>query len=244
MIRSSTVLLVASILGTAGAAGCVNDAADAPMRILRNIAPAEGCVIDSGSDVFNDDGIIDAQSDLGYIFTPVVSNDLTLVTGESDVQKTIFMEGAEVTIAFYDTDLFPAANFDARLLHFVTPVGGSVAPGGGVASFSFEIVPQQLLAAMTPTIETQAGGFRTTLDVRVQMFGTKGGGDVESNIFRYPVQVCLGCLVANVGACADLPNSYIPRTGGACNILQDGVLDCCVTGGGGLLCPATPPEGA
>lgn len=241
MIRSSTFLFL--ILGAAGAAGCVNNEADAPMRIMRNIAPGEGCVVDPSSGAFFDDGIIDSQSRIGYVFTPEVRNDLTLIDGESSVPKIIFIEGANVDITFYDTELFPRSDFSPELLSFVTPTSGSIEPAGGTAGFSFEIVPAALLEEMTPTLEAQPPGHVTTLDVSVQMFGTKGGGNVESNIFRYPVQVCYGCMVELLGPCDLLDPSFVGSDGGECNMLQDQILQCC-DGASGQVCPARAPQGA
>jgi len=241
MIRSSTLLFL--ILGAAGAAGCVANEADAPMRIMRNIAPGEGCVIDPTTSGFYDDGIIDAQSRIGYVFTPEVRNDLTLIDGESSVPKIIFIEGANVDITFYDTELFPRSDYSPELLSFLTPTSGSIEPAGGTAGFSFEILSAALLQEMAPTLEAQPPGFVTTLDVAVQMVGTKGGGGVESNVFRYPVQVCLGCMVELLGACDTLETSFVGSDGGECNPLQDQILQCC-DGPSGQVCPARAPGGA
>ena len=74
------------------------------------------------------------------------------------------------------------------------------------------------------------------------MFGTKGGGSVESNVFRYPVQVCLGCMVELLGPCDGLDASFVGLDGGECNPLQDERLQCC-DGATGQVCPAQPPAG-
>lgn len=240
MIRpTSTSLLLLTGLAVTGLAGCVEDGADAPMRIVANIAPGEGCTVDSSSNVFIDDGLIDAMfTEQGYVFTPAVVNEITLVDGESAGPKTIYVEGARVTIAFYDTARFPAGSFDAGLLEFQVPTSGSIEPEGGTAAFSFEIVPLELIRAVGTTLGT---GARTTLDVRIQMFGTKGGGDVESKTFRYPVQICVDCLLVDRGSCASLPASFTPSIGGACNVYQDANLDCCDSF---AVCPAARPMGA
>jgi len=233
-------------LGAATLVGCVQNGADAPMRIVGNVAPGEGCAVDSSSTTFNDDGVIEVASTYGYIFTPSVVNDITVIEGEAEAPKIIYVEGARVEIDFYDTVTFDPASFEPDLLKFQVPTSGIIDPGGGLNAFSFEIVPPELLAAIDAVLPPPVDGQpppRTTLDVRVQMFGTKGGGDVESQVFRYPVEVCDGCLVSNVGACADLPSGFTASTGGACNVLQDGVLDCCTNASGIAVCPAVAPSG-
>ena len=238
MIRFHTIHTVTFGALAALAAGCVDNNADAPMRIIANIAPGEGCTVDSASNVFLDDGILDAQAGVGYIFTPAVVNELTLIEGEGAGPKTIYIEGAHVDIAFFDTTTFDAASFPAELLSFDVPTSGSIEPGGGTAAFSFEIVPIELARMMADAVDGTASG-RTTLDVRIQMFGIKGGGEVESRTFRYPVQICNGCLLANLGDCTLLPSGSMGSPGGVCNALQDGVLECC-TLNGEAVCPAVP----
>ena len=104
-------------------------------------------------------------------------------------------------------------------------------------------MPTELLQAMSSTIGEQPAGFRTVLDAQVMMYGTRGGGRVESNVFRYPVEVCLGCRVTNVGPCSELTSDYVPLAGSPCNPLQDGFLECCTTDTGAELCPAQAPPG-
>jgi hypothetical protein len=210
------------------------------MRIIGNVVPEEGCAVDSTSSTFNDDGLIEASSVVGYVFTPAVVNDIAVVAGESLAQKTIYITGARVEIAFYDPT-FEDLAVDASALTFQTPVAGVIEPGGGSSGFSFEIVPRELLAAIGQRLgpATAANPLpRTVLDVRVQMVGTKGGGTEESNVFRYPVEVCVGCLRIDRGACAALPEGFEASTGGACNVVQDAALDCCDNF---TVCPAVRP---
>ncbi len=243
MIRHQNLTL-ALVLSGAALIGCVNNGADGPMRIIGNVVPEDGCLVDSTSTTFNDDGVIEASSRLGYVFTPAVINDITLVDGEVAANKTIYVTGARVDISFYDTELGEAVAADAELLEFQVPVAGTIDPGGGTSAFSFEVVPPELLAAIGARlgVVTEANPLpRTVLDVRIQMVGTKGGGEVESNVFRYPVEVCVGCLRIDQGACAMLPASFDASPGGVCNVLQDGALDCCDNY---TVCPARAPGGA
>ena len=228
-------------------AACVDDDADAPMVILRNVVPIDGCVVDPDSAVFIASGRIqstlgDGKFSSGYLFTPSVRNDLVRFEGEAITPKTIFLRDARVLIDFVDPTLFTTeeqAAFQERgLTRFMVPISGSIEPGGGNVGLAFEIVPRQLLAA----IGAKLGPLDTTVvNVQVQVTGKRAGGDTESNIFHYPVEVCLSCLTVDVGTCAELPQGFQPSTGGACNLGQDGFLDCCDNGDDEFRCPAFPP---
>ena len=228
-------------------AACVENNADAGFVVLRNLVPATGCVVDPTSDAFKSSGIIQSDSTSGYVFTPLVRNDLVTVEGESPTRKSIFMEGARVTISFYDTMLFSAAELTAMetagLTKFIAPTSGAVGPDGSTATFILEVVPAELLAAIDAKLPT-AGTDPTPsalLDVHVQMFGSVGGSTISSNTFRYPVEVCRDCLVSVIGACAGLDPGADYPSGGACNPVQDGQLVCCTSSTGGMVCPATAP---
>lgn len=228
--------------GLAGLGACVDTGVGAPLRILGNVAPADGCVVDSGSMTFQDDGVIDASSPFGYVFTPSVRNDLTAAEGEPISPKTIYITHARVQLAFYDPD-FEDITSDESLLDFRVPIGGSIEPNGGRGGFSFEITPPELLQLIearlpAPTMDNPFP--RTAIDAQIQIFGTRGGGggEEDSNVFRYPIEVCIGCLENDMGACMSLPAGFQARTGGACNVLQDGVVDCCDNF---MVCPAAEP---
>ncbi len=223
------------------AGACVDNNADSGLVILRNVAPELGCVVDPASDVVRTSGVIEDDAAAGYVFTPVVRNDLTTVAGENTTAKSIFINGARVTIDFYDATLFTAAEqaqFDTDgLTKFVVPSSGAIDPDGGLQTFHLEIVPDVLLAKIAPKLATSTTA-STMLDVRIQFFGTRSGSDVSSNTFRYPVEVCHGCLTRSLGACEGLPMDLEVQTGGACGPDQDGVVDCCTATDGTQVCPA------
>jgi hypothetical protein len=240
----SRLLAVATAL--AALAACVDNNADAPMQILRNLAPAEGCILDPGTTTFTNQGRIESTSQGGYLFTPLVQNNLTLLDNEATSPKTIFLEGARVELSFYDTTLFPAsavATLKSRgLTEFIVPMSGSFEPDGGTAALGFTIVPVDLLVAIDsilPQASATSPSPSTVIDARIQLFGKRGGGSTASNWFRYPVEVCRDCLVVNHGSCASLPSGFSARTGGVCNPLQDGFVDCCMNAAM-LSCPAMP----
>jgi hypothetical protein len=76
-----------------------------------------------------------------------------------------------------------------------------------------------------------------TVELQIAVLGTTNSGQhMTSDPFRFPVQLCSGCLVANVAPC---PYTFIPlNPGNSCNPAQDVPIDCC-TNNGELICPPT-----
>lgn len=206
--------------------GCVD--ADASIRILRNQAPENGCEIpaDDGAD-FLPRGIIDTEAESGYLFTPLVEN-RGIISAEAE--RLFFIEGANVDL-FFQNGITPPS--DEAQVRFRQPLSGSI-PAGELATFAFEIVQK-------PVLEDLAGqlgdGESTLVEVDIEILGEIDGGDASSNLFTYPVDVCKGCLTNVIGSCDALPSVQV-RTGGSCQLLQDGVVDCCTDSEGGLVCPA------
>lgn len=231
---------VATLLPLVALAACVDNDADAGMVILRNVAPAEGCVASTDSDVFQSSGKIQVDSPYGYLFTPLIRNDMTTLEGQNPTQRTIFIESIDATVDIFEPEVFTLAELTELetdgLTRFRTPASGSIAPNGGLMTLQAVIVPPELLAAIAPKLTAERD--RITLDVRVQARGTHAGTSVTSNSFRYPVLVCRDCLAAVVGDCDAIDPDATYQQGGACNPLQDGLLDCCTTAEGTLRCPA------
>lgn len=240
----SIVSAALPLLVLAGA--CVDNNADSGLVILRNIAPELGCTVDPTSSTTRNSGVIEVDSPVGYVFTPVVRNDLVAADGENITAKSIFVTGARVEIDFLDDALFTDAEqtqFDTDgLTRFMVPSSGAIDPNGGLQSYHLEIVPTALLAKIEPKlVATTADPTPSTmLTVRVQFFGTRTGSSLSSNWFAYPVEVCLGCLTSVLGPCDTLPEGdYL--TGGACGPQQDGVTECCLAADSSLVCPAVAP---
>ena len=59
---------------------------------------------------------------------------------------------------------------------------------------------------------------------------------MTSDPFHFPVELCSGCLVANVAPCPYAAAAANP--GNVCNPAQDDKVDCC-TNNGALVCPPT-----
>ena len=74
-----------------GAGACVDNNADSGLRIIGNVAPGDGCVVDGASTTFQDDGVIEVTSAIGYVFTPSVINELATFGEEAIGPKTIYI---------------------------------------------------------------------------------------------------------------------------------------------------------
>jgi hypothetical protein len=246
MRRSHVLCALVLAVGSAGSlalgTGCVDDSADGSLVILNNQVPGDGCVISgSATGTFIPAGVIDTFADFGYVFTPVVQNFSSTEISGTDPQRRVFVEGANVDIHFETTNVFDDAELamfeDEGLTRFRVPFSGSIAPNEGTAGFAFEALPKELLDAIR---EKTDGRVLTILDI--QIVGKQGGGTVKSQVFHYPVTVCTGCLVRDVGACSGLPEGFIAAQGGACNPAQDAIVDCCEASGS-RICPATGISG-
>lgn len=232
MTLPRTLLLTSLPLALALGA-CVDDNADSGLTVLYVAAPESGCEYITPAPNFMVSGTIDTNAGHGYLLAPEVRNDITLLDGEAKSPKTVFVTGAEVEIAFYDTTLFTTAELaemrTSGLTRFRVPVSGSVEPSGGTTIFPFTAVPTELIAAVAPKIPAPSAGNptpRVTLDVQFRLAGTRGGSSLESNLFHYPVDVCTDCLYHFLGKCVDSAYAQA-EVGGVCRPLQDGHLECC-----------------
>ncbi len=232
MGRSSliaTILLVSSL--TLGGAACTD--ADGAISILQNQVPEDGCSIPNDLGNFIPRGVIDTNARDGYLLNPLVQNNAV----PSDTNdRTVIIGGAEVQLTLQDGLVTPSDQVTA-LTRFTSRFSGSVQADGAFTSFSFVVIPKDLLQLIAPALDAS-----TTTEIKVEatIFGEIGGGDVETNKFVYWVDVCNGCMKVDQGPCADLAASFSPREGGICQKLQDIKLDCCTDEMGKEICPATP----
>ena len=206
----------------AAAPACTSEGG-AGFFIVQNQVPDEGCMIpnDVGSG-FLSTGRIDANAGSGYLFTPVVQS-LFTASQTGDVDHVIFVQGADVSLTFTRGGLPDVPTFRQMF-------SGSIFPGA-TTSFGFEIIPRETLQSIL-----DAGG-EASVRAEITMFGTADGEDLDAEPYFYNVDVCDGCLMEVLPSC-DIPEGYDIQTGGACQMLQDGFVTCCMDATLGLLCPA------
>jgi len=230
-----------------GSAGCTTaDALDHSLLILQNQAPGAQCTVSTSQfGTVLGRGFIDARSPRGYLFTPLVQN--FAVTGDNIevTQRIAFIEGAEVDLGFDGAlDSGQASVLDTLgVVHFSELFSIPVFPDGGVAALNFTIVPVEVLAALGEALPDGAQQF-STIDAAVTIFGSMGGGDFESQVFHYQIDVCDGCAVLDCGPCEAPSPECGSGAAGNCNALQDppGVVECCTDGLGLLQCPVSVVE--
>jgi hypothetical protein len=194
--------------------------------VLQNQVPGDGCTVSADrSAEFIPRGRIDAAAEDGYLFTPLVQNVATAT--ENDNQRILFVEGADVTLS---------GDFEAddSLTSFSQAFSGSLLPGD-LASFAFIIVPEQLVRDLGEALPDNG---EIAVNAEITVFGNVDGGDIESQPYKYTVDVCDGCTLIDNGPCTAIPAEFEGSTGGACQPLQDGQIDCCTSSDGELVCPA------
>lgn len=242
MFRRVGPILIA--LATIAATGCTDD--DASLIILHNQAPRPECdTSPSLTDDVRSSGVIDTSASVGYIFTPLIQNTATSMMGSSNTsQRNAIVEGANISLGLQPgvlSDSAVASLQESNLLNFSQAFRFTVFPDNSLFAASFVILPTALLDQLAPSL-SGIGGINVT--ATIELFGKIGGGDLRSQEFAYPMFVCNGCLVNDLGPCDAVPQGTVVNTGGECQALQDPVkdpftADCC-TRDGALTCPAVP----
>jgi hypothetical protein len=205
------------------AIGCVKNGADGMVILENDAATATTCTFTgvTGQPTLSS-GQIFANSTNAYLLTPLVESRLSAGSG-LEVDRSILLQGANVTLSGNGVAL-PNTSFS-------TPVSGTIPPGGTV-NVSFPVIPVEDLAGFVN------GSDQGLITVTVQIYGTEGGGTIDSEPFTYGVTVCpedAPCVVQDPKVTCDA------FTGGAlvgnpCNPFQDGMVDCCTTNGK-YVCP-------
>jgi hypothetical protein len=221
--------------------GCV-DTGDEGLYVLTNTAvTGTSCVLSGNPDqAMLGHGVINADSPNAYVMTPLVQSRLSAGQNIDDVSRTIQLRGADVTLTLkaVSVGLGAPTQPDTTLGQLSVLFSGAVPPSGSVNAF-VNIIPPSTLRE----IASMAGGtpFNAEVLASVVIKGDINGNSIKSQPYLYPVTVCSDCVINRVGPCTEFTGT--PRTGNACNMFQDGVVDCCATAEG-LVCPAvamTPP---
>jgi hypothetical protein len=217
--------------------------------IVQNQVPGEGCTIPGGrSTVYRSDGRLDVglvgdQSVSAYDIYPLMQNDLPAVSDQGAPQPNrLTMKGFHVEIDLAADSPAPARQvFDAvaadpnlrGLLAYDEATSGTLEPGGNLAS-GVSAFPGELARRLRDSgVFNSFPRVRATIRVRALAHGQ--GGDMQSTEFRYPLEICEGCMVAVRGSC---PLEKLENPGNFCRLSQDDLVDCC-TDSGRLRCPAT-----
>lgn len=228
-------------------AACANSG-DEGFIVLNNTAVTGSCSLTgSTSQPFISHGQIYAKSTTGYLLTPLIQSRISAGTGSADVDpttRTIYLTGANVSLEVKATSIehadgsFGSANvtLSGQQAQFSALFSASLPPGGTV-NVGFEVIPVQTLRAiLTASGAAATDKMNAEVLATVTVLGMMGGDQLSAQPFQFPITVCNNCVVVNNGAC---PFTGTVRTGNACNIFQDGIVDCCTDATNNLICPAT-----
>jgi hypothetical protein len=213
--------------------------------IVQNQVPEDGCVISTDGAIYRGEGVLDVrlipdQATDGYVFFPLVKNDLPAPSAGESTLNRIELKGFDVDIMAIgplpaNTDALLKSLDDGTLMHFRLPWSGVIDPGGGLKSAHVSVIGAELARRIRDTGDLRQKASYLQLGARVRIAGDRSGA-VMSDPFVFPIRVCDGCLVGNVESC---PFAAAPtNAGNACNVAQDDVVDCCTTGNK-LTCPAS-----
>ncbi len=242
---------------------CTTSQGDEGMVIVQNNAVGDTCTFTDPMPAFNPRGSLFLDSTVPYLFTPVVESRITAVVGQEQ-QKTVALQGARIDLAVDALEVVHADGtstsftFDAGELamlkasgttHFKSLFAAPLPPNAGRANVAFDIVPVSMLTAIKQKVNPLAAGDKVhaQLVATVAVYGDLAGDQVTSLKFDYPVTVCNDCIVntliddmTNKPATCPLPMGAMPHVGNACNVFQDGVVDCCTNSlTKATVCPAT-----
>jgi hypothetical protein len=171
-----------------------------------------------------------------------------MMSSSTDVlQRTISLTGANVeltvesvSIEHADSSFSTVSNdslgLSGQQLKFASLFSGSLPPAGTV-NVGFDVVPVQTLRQiLTKSGAGATDKLRAEVLATVTVLGTLDGDKISATPFQYPITVCTGCVVNNLGTCP-LPVGTVPRIGNPCNPFQDGTVDCCLDASNTLECP-------
>jgi len=252
MLRGIAVtgLALGLTLSTALVGCTADDGTDGGIFIRKNVLPGMGCVTTAMADeVGIAHGHLNAIGLTSYGFIAQMSSRITALAGE-EIQRTIITRGANIDITFPDSAVFSAtelANLKTRgVTQFRSLFTAPVEPNGGITDAGFLLISGELSAEL---LNKAAGApFAVEAVATFTVDGNMAGQRVNSQPFSYPVTISSGGGINSLGKC---PVKMITNTGNACNVFQDGVVDCCtdataVTADNpnGFVCPAPVNNGA
>lgn len=218
-------------------AGCI--AEDLTLIVFQNQQAEEGCVIPSGVEAaFLSTGLLDLSGERGYVVSPVLQNGAS-VDEISPNQNVVLVSGADVELRVASTarSIEVVTMLAAMQQHLRTHYFSASIVGGGSAGVAFPAIDVDQVRVLRDLL----GDESVPLVARIEVFGViDGSRDVRTPPFDYPITVCEGCLVEDLGACNAIELEVVIKQGGACNIFQDQPVSCC-DNGDMRVCPAPPP---
>lgn len=167
-------------------------------------------------------GLLDVSGGQPYYFFPTVRNDLQSTSqNDGEPERNILaVQGFEV-----DLDI-PSGAVDAPTSTF-THASGIVEPNGGTISFTnVPILSRELVQALPLN-----PGAEALIVATIRARASHNGSTLKSVEFKYPINVCNGCLVTDLGDCPSTqPEGVVTN---ACGLPQDSPVVCCTQAASG-----------
>lgn len=219
---------------------CVNTG-DEGMYVLNATAASEGTCSFTGSpdQPFISHGLIQWDSPEAYQLHPLIQSRITGAgagSGSSttdDISRTIQLRGADINLTLKAVTITTADQATTTQLNTTLPMFSSLfagnIPPGGTVNVGVDTIPVGTLKSIAsmsgidPNSTTQRFDAEVVAELTIK--GDVNGDSISSSKFIFPINVCSNCIFANAGTC---PMKTAPRTGNACNVYQDGVVDCCL----------------
>jgi hypothetical protein len=236
MRKTARVFLFGVTLASLLLTACTQQGAS--LVIIQAQLPDQGCAI-SGmrKTTYLPIGRIDIHSQTGYLFSGIAENLAEPLMNTTS--RSVVLTGAAVNLNLdaFMTIADQSALRDAGELSFTRPFSGLV-DAQATTGIGFEIVSIAVIQAVAQTLGPNTGE-TALIQTHITLNGTISGGGVKSPDFDFPVEVCNGCMINNLGPCPP-PSGTMPSQGYPCgsNDLQDVPIDCCTNPTGPPTCPA------
>jgi hypothetical protein len=249
MTRLTTVARGA-VLGAVSLLAACSGTPPGDFIIVQNQVPNSDCTIPATlGALYRGEGVLDVRligngSD-GYQLFPLLQNNFPGPEGTAVDANRIALSGFDVDVelpdgappgpiatlitSYRDPSADPASQ---ALVRYSTLTSGSVASAGGDTASGVNVFPV-VLAQKIRDMAVLSDTNRYWVMASVRALGKTLTMNVTSDAFKYPIQLCDGCLIDNQGTC---PVSM--ASGNQCNPGQDDGTGCC-TIAGSLICPAT-----
>jgi hypothetical protein len=226
-----------------GAAACTkNDETVFPLSALALKDTGGFCTTDTPGPAatFTSMGILDVGHIPGtpYLFAPDLGNGTAASTEMPDAHIA-YVQGVDTEIIPVNdpasqalVNALDAAGYKLRTQHFSVAI-----PPAGFSGPIFTLIDGDQSIAILAALRNAINPVQ--IIVRMQPYGVIDDGPFSGVPFTFPITVCNGCLFEDLGDCTQYPMDFTGSPGGACNALQDAVLQCCEDKVHNLLvCPA------
>lgn len=197
--------------------------------------PGPGCAVDdSESANHRSEGTLDvlwylgAGQTTGYYMFPLMKNNMMSTTGSGEgEQNCMTVREAKVNLKL------GALGDGVETTKYKVLTAVTICPGE-TRAVQLQVIPPHIVESIASRVPENG---MEHASVEIKMVAKRGRTTIESNTFVFPINICNGCLIKNLGDCNSpaIPND--PAMGNDCNPAQDNRLDCCTTGVD-WICPA------